>query len=125
MSQPTIAIIGASCDHRKFGNKCVRAYLHSGYQVFPVNLREVQIEGLTVVRAIDDVPTELDRISVYLPPEKTRALIPSLAQRLETEVWFNPGSADRRVLDQARAAGIDVHDGCSIVDIGLSPGQFP
>jgi predicted CoA-binding protein len=125
MSQPTIAVIGASCDRRKFGNKCVRAYLHAGYRVFPVNLREVQIEGLTVVRTIDEVPTELDRISVYLLPEKTRTLIPSLTQRPETQVWFNPCSADRQILDQAQAAGIDVHDGCSIVDIGLSPGQFP
>lgn len=124
MSQPTIAVIGASCDRRKFGNKCVRAYLQAGYQVYPVNLREVQIEGLPVVRTVDDVPAVLDRISVYLPPEKTLTLIPSLAQRLETEVWFNPGSADRQVLDQARAAGIDARDGCSIVDIGLSPGQF-
>ena len=37
MSQPTVAIIGASTDRSKFGNKSVRAHLQQGYEVFPVN----------------------------------------------------------------------------------------
>lgn len=125
MRPPTIAVVGASGDRRKFGNKCVRAYLQAGYRVFPVNLHASEIEGLEVYRKVADVPAELDRISLYLPPDSTRALIPDLAQRREAQVWFNPGCADRGVIDEARAAGLDVRDGCSIVDIGLSPSQFP
>ncbi len=125
MKRPTIAVIGASRDRRKFGNKCLRAYVQAGYEVFPVNLKEEVIEQLSVYRSVDDVPAELDRIAVYLPPAKTRSLIPSLSRKRGAQVWFNPGSADGEVLAAARAAGIDVRDGCSIVDIGLSPGQFP
>ena len=33
-----VAVIGASAERRKFGNKAVRAYLSQGHTVFPVNL---------------------------------------------------------------------------------------
>ncbi|MEE8137442.1 MAG: CoA-binding protein [Thermoanaerobaculia bacterium] len=120
----TIAVVGASNDRRKFGNKCVRAYQSAGFQVFPVNLREEEIEGLKVYDSLGQVPGPLDRISVYLPPEVTRDLLPEIARRGAREVWFNPGSADPEILRAAREAGIEVRDGCSITAIGLSPSQF-
>ena len=120
----TIAVIGASSDRRKYGNKCVRAYLHAGYQVFPVNPHEKEVEGLAAYPRVQDVPGELDRISVYLPPPVTLELLPEIAEARAGEVWFNPGSADPRVLEEARRLGIAARPGCSIVDIGMSPAQF-
>jgi predicted CoA-binding protein len=121
----TIAVLGASNQRGKFGNKCVRAYLRAGWQVFPVNPHAGEIEGLTSYPTLDQVPAELERISVYLPPPLTLELLPDLARKRAHEVWFNPGAADSRVLDEARRQGIPYRAGCSIVDIGLSPSQFP
>jgi predicted CoA-binding protein len=121
----TIAVVGASGDRRKYGNKCVRAYLHAGYEVYPVNPHESEVEGLTVYPRLQDVPGELDRISVYLPPPVTLAVLPDIAEKGAREVWFNPGAADGRVLEEARRRELPVRNGCSIVDIGLSPAMFP
>ena len=121
----TIAVLGASKQRDKFGNKCVRAYQHAGWDVYPVNGSGDEIEGLPVYRRLADVPVELDRISVYLPPPVVIEVLPEIADKGAGEVWFNPGSADRRVFDAARGAGLKAVDGCSIVDIGLSPSQFP
>jgi uncharacterized protein len=121
----TIAVVGASGDHRKFGNKCVRAYLHAGYKVFPVNPNEPEVEGLATYARLQDVPEELDRISVYLPPPTTFLVLADIAEKGAREVWFNPGSADARVIEEARRRGIPVRNGCSIVDLGLSPAMFP
>ena len=125
MESKTIAVIGASRDHRKFGNKCVRAYKKAGYEVFPVNLHTDKIEGLIAYPALTDVPAELDRISLYLQPELTRQLLAEIAHKGATEVWFNPGSANAQILEEARDAGINVQEGCSILDTGFSPSQFP
>jgi predicted CoA-binding protein len=121
----TIAVVGASADRRKYGNKCVRAYLAAGYQVYPVNPSEREIEGLPVHHDLARVPVPLDRISVYLPPPLTLALLPEMARAQAGEVWFNPGSADAAVLAEARRLGIPARPGCSIVDIGHSPSEFP
>jgi len=127
----TIAVLGASASRRKFGNKCVRAYREAGYQVYPVNPAEREIEGLPVFRTLDDVPAPLERISVYLPPPVTLSLLPAIARAATagsaggTEVWFNPGSADGAVLAEARRLGIAARPGCSIIDIGRLPSEFP
>lgn len=125
MSRHSVAVIGASRDRSKFGNKCVRAYLQAGYRVYPIHPQGGEIEGLPVFATLGDLPVAPDRISIYVPPPITRALLPKLTQYPEAEVWFNPGCADSQILADARVAGVDVRDGCSIVDIGLSPSQFP
>jgi len=133
----TIAVLGASSSRQKFGNKCVRAYRDAGYEVYPVNPSERMIEGLPVFRTLAEVPAPLERISVYLPPQITLALLPAIARAVTagsagsagsaagTEVWFNPGSADGAVLAEARRLGIAARPGCSIVDIGRRPGEYP
>ncbi|MEJ2084785.1 MAG: CoA-binding protein [Acidobacteriota bacterium] len=124
MTSRTIAVVGASRDRRKFGNKCVRAYLEAGYAVYPVNLSEKTIEGLVVSRSLSELPVEPDRISLYLQPAETEKLLHELSRFPNSDVWFNPGCADAAILERARQLGIRVRAGCSIVDIGLSPSQF-
>ena len=45
----TVAIIGASSNPNKFGNKAVRAFLRQGYTVYPVNPNEPEVEGLASI----------------------------------------------------------------------------
>ena len=125
MSRPTIAVVGASKDRKKYGNKCVRAYIQGDYEVYPVNPHADEIEGQRVYRTLSEIPAGLDRISIYLPPESTTSLLAELTSWPDTEIWFNPGSADAGVLERARNLGLIARPGCSIVDIGLSPSQFP
>ena len=54
----TCAVIGASNDRRKFGNKSLRAHQMAGYEVYPVNTTESEVEGLTAYASIRDVPVE-------------------------------------------------------------------
>lgn len=120
-----VAVLGASTDHRKFGNKSVRAHRQAGWEVVPVSLSGDEVEGLATYRKLADVPGELDRVTVYLPPPVTLALLPEIAAKGAAEVWFNPGAADREVVERARELGIPAVEGCSIVDLGLSPSRFP
>lgn len=123
----TIAILGASRMRNKFGNKAVRAYQQAGYEVYPVNLnpREGDIEGLKTYQSLAQIPVSLDRISLYLPPPVTLELLGEIAAKGAGQVWFNPGTYDAEVLRRAQEAGIPAVEGCSIVDLGMTPSQFP
>lgn len=121
----TVAVIGASTDRAKYGNKCVRAYQAAGYRVFPVNPHADEIEGLPVFRSLGEVPERLDRVALYLPPERTREALPAIAAKGAGEVYFNPGSWDAEVVAEADRLGIPHREACAIVALGMSPSQFP
>ena len=120
----TVAVIGASNDRRKFGNKAVRAFLQQGYTVFPVNLRETQIEGLPAFSNIRQVPVRPDRISVYLPPETLLHVLPDIAAKGCDELWLNPGTESDEVLAEAERLGLNIIQACSIVGVGESPANL-
>lgn len=126
MAERTIAVIGASSDRRKYGNKCVRAYQRAGYRVYPVNLVEDEVEGEAVSRGVTDVPVDLDLIALYLPPPRTMKVLPEIAEKgAANGVFFNPGTWDAAVLAEAERLGIPARRECAIIAAGYSPAQFP
>ena len=125
MSKPTVAILGASKNRAKYGNKSVRAHSQQGYDVYPVNPNADEIEGLSAFASLADVPVQhLDRISVYLPPPVGIALIDEIAAKGCDELWLNPGSESDELIARARELGLNVVVACSIVDVGVSPGDL-
>ena len=120
----TVAIIGASADRSKFGNKAVRAYQQVGYKVYPVNRSEREIEGLPAYRSILDVPVRPDMVSLYLPPTKVLEVLPEIAAKGCDELWLNPGTESPEVLAEAGRLGLNAIQACSVVAVGLSPHEF-
>lgn len=125
MRKQRVAILGASADRSKYGNKSVRAHLQAGYEVFPVNPKAEPIEGLQTYPSLADVPLPLDRVSIYLAPPLGLRQIEAIAASKPREVWLNPGAESEELLAKGRELGLNMIAGCSIVDLGLSPRQFP
>jgi predicted CoA-binding protein len=115
----TVAIIGASNDRRKFGNKAVRAFLQQGYEVFPVNPKEEIIEGLKVFKTIGEVPVRPQLISVYLPPPVLLNVLSDIAAKGCDEFWLNPGTESDAVLAECERLGLNVIQAYSIVGVGM------
>ncbi len=120
----TVAIIGASNDRRKYGNKAVRAYQKQGYTVYPVNPNESEVEGLPTFKSIKDVPVRPERTSVYVPPQILLKLLPDIAARGCDELWLNPGTESPQVLAEAERLNLNVVQACSILDVGVSPARL-
>lgn len=120
----SVAIIGASNDRNKFGNKAVRAFLQQGYTVYPVNPNESQIEGIAAYKTIRDVPVRPQMISVYVPPAVLLKLLPDIATRGCDELWLNPGTESDEAIADAQKLGLNVVQACSIVGVGVSPSHL-
>ena len=120
----TIAIVGASKDRRKYGNKAVRAFRDGGWTVYPVNPSGGEIEGLKTYASLRDVPAPVDRVSMYVPPAVGQRMLDDIAAVQPGELFFNPGSEDPELLDEAKKRGLNAINACSIVNIGLRPEQY-
>ena len=118
----TVAIIGASNDRTKYGNKAVRAFQQRGWRVFPVNPKESEIEGLPAFASIRQVPERPHLVSVYLLPHVLLKVLPEIVGKGCDELWLNPGTESPEVLAEADRLGLNVIQACSIVGLGMSPG---
>ena len=121
----TIAIVGASAERGKYGNKAVRAFKQGGWTVYPVNPSVLEVEGLKTYDSIADVPTPIDRFSMYVPARIGRAMLAAIAAKAPGEFFLNPGSDDPELIQEAEALGLHPIQACSIVNIGLRPEMFP
>jgi uncharacterized protein len=116
-----VAVIGASSNRNKFGNRAVRAFQQQGYTVVPINPHEADVEGLKAYASVLDVPGAIDMASFYLPPEIGLQVIDEVARKGIPEVWLNPGAESDALIARAKALHLQPIVACSIVAIGQNP----
>ncbi len=119
-----VAIIGASTDRHKFGNRAVRAFRRQGYTVVPINPHAAEIEGIKAYRSVLDVEGPIDMASFYVPPQIGEQVIDEVARKGIPEVWLNPGAESDQLIARARALDIRPIVACSIIGIGETPDAY-
>lgn len=119
-----VAVVGASRDRAKFGNKAVRAFAAAGHTVFPITPKAAEVEGLRAYRSVLDVDGPIDMVTVYVPPSVVLQLFDEFAAKHVPEIWLNPGADTDDVLAEARHRGLPVIAACSIMGIGRRPSDF-
>ena len=123
-----IAVVGASNDRRKYGNKAVRAFLAQGHDVAAVNPRcaatGTAIEGVPAHATLRDVPGEIDVATFYVPPAVGKRVLEDVAARRIPEIWLNPGAENDALLVRARELGLQTRLQCSILAVGDSPANY-
>jgi predicted CoA-binding protein len=120
----TVAIIGASNNRQKFGNKALRAFERQGYTVIPINPNEPEVEGHRTYPTVLDYPDRIDMATVYVPPSAGVRVMDDLKQKGIGEVWLNPGADGAAVVERARQLGLNVVQACSIIAIGDTPWRY-
>ena len=120
----TVAVVGASSDRNKFGNKALRAFKAEGYTVIPINPNEREVEGIATYPSVLDVPGTIDMATVYVQPDVAIRLLPEFEQKGIAEIWINPGAESNQLLSDARRRKLNVIAACSIIGIGRSPSSF-
>ena len=116
-----VAVIGASSNRSKFGNRAVRAYQQQGYTVVPINPHETEVEGVKSYPSVLDVPGTIDMASFYVPPDIGLSVIDEVAKKGIPEVWLNPGAESDALIARAKMLHIQPIVACSIIAIGENP----
>ena len=119
-----VAVVGASSNRNKFGNKAFRAFRAKGYTVIPVNPNEAEVEGTTTVPSVIDIAGSVDMVTVYVPSAVGVRVMDDVAKKGAKELWLNPGADDDAVVARARELGLEPIIACSIAGIGENPGNY-
>ena len=120
----TVAVIGASANRAKFGNKALRAFEKQGFRVIPINPNESEVEGHKTYASVLDVPDPIDMATVYVPASAGVRVMDDLAKKGVPEVWLNPGADEDAVIARAKELGLKTVIACSIIGIGDSPYKY-
>ena len=116
------AVVGASRDRQKYGNKVLRAYQQRGFKVYPINPKVDEIEGLEAYAKLDGLPEQVHGISIITPPAVTERVVEEAARAGVRMVWMQPGAESPAAIDRAKELGLNViADGsCFLVVSGYS-----
>ncbi len=119
-NSPAFAVVGASNDRSKYGNRVLRKYWQHGLTAYPVNLNQSVIEGETAYSKVGDLPKNVKSVSIVTPPDVTEKIVDEAIAHGIENIWMQPGAESPVAVARARKAGINViADGdCVLVALG-------
>lgn len=86
------AVVGASDKKDKFGYKIVKTLNDNDYNVFPINPRLDEIEGIKCYESINDIEEEIEVVDMVVKPEIGKKIIPEIADNNIKYIWLQPGT---------------------------------
>ncbi len=111
-----IALIGASNDKNKYGNKILLDLLAKNYNVVPINHKEDSIAGLKAYSKVQDLPSRPSIINFVVPPEVGLNITKELVEEGYNHFWYQPGAESENIADFLAQENKDfIDDKCIMV----------
>ena len=95
----SIALIGASNNRSKYGNKIYRDLRNKGYKVTPINPKEKKIEGDRAYSSIEEMNELPDIANFVVPPPVAMKIAQNITNLGIKHLWFQPGSESKELED--------------------------
>lgn len=123
----SFAVVGASTNRDKYGNKVFRCYLQNGREAYPVNPRAETVEGLPAYPNLESLPGPVHGVSIITPPSITVAVVEEAAACGIQRVWMQPGAESDEAVSRAEDLGLNVIAGgpCLLVVLGFNESAAP
>jgi uncharacterized protein len=113
------AVVGASTDRSKYGNKVLRCYIQNNIEAVPINPTAGEVEGLTAYPDLASTPGKFDGVSIITPPKVTEQVVNDALRLGIKNIWMQPGAESDSAIQAAEAAGANViaHGPCILVSL--------
>ena len=116
-----IALVGASNDKNKYGNKILLDLLSKNYNVVPINQKEDTIAGLKAYTKVQDLPSRPSIINFVVPPEIGLDITKELVEEGYDHFWYQPGAESEDLTNLLTQKNRDfIDDKCIMVVTRLS-----
>jgi predicted CoA-binding protein len=128
LGQRRFAVAGVSRDPAQAANAVYRKLRDSGFEVFPVNPKASEVEGVRCYAGLDSVPGPVDGVVIATPPAVSVEVVRQCGALGVPRVWlhrsFGEGSVSAEAVRECEARGIRcIVGGCPLmycrpVDLG-------
>lgn len=114
----TWAVVGASDNRTKFGNRIYRVLRERGYTVYPVNPTLAAVEGDPAYPDVAALPAGVEVLDIVIPPGRVPLVLDQAKAAGITRIWLQPGAESPEVLAHAASLGLGVIAGgpCAMVE---------
>ena len=92
-----IALVGASNDPTKYGNKILLDLVKKGYNVAPVNTKEDTIAGIKSYKNVLDLKESPSIINFVVPPSIGFQITKELVENKFDNFWYQPGAESEKI----------------------------
>ncbi|CAN5710402.1 CoA-binding protein [soil metagenome] len=111
------AVVGASNDRAKYGNRIYRDLRAAGYRVYPVNPNESDIEGDSAFARLQDLPESVPVVDIVVPSRIGMTIVEDAIESGAEYFWLQPGAESPDLIERAKAAGLTViHNRCAMIE---------
>jgi len=102
------AVVGASNDKTKFGNKVFMWYIDHSKPVTPIHPKEDSIEGVPALKSLSLLPSPATTsISIITPAKVTLSVLKEAKELGIHTVWVQPGASDDACAEYIKEAGLE------------------
>ena len=121
LSSDKFAVVGASSNRKKYGNRVFRVFLQKEYSAFPVNPNATEVEGHPAFAELSQLPETPLSISIITPPSVPERVVEQAISLGIRHVWMQPGAESATAIQLCEDAGINlIHSGpCILVVLGF------
>ena len=92
-----IALVGASNDPKKYGNKILLDLISKGYNVAPINNQEEMISGIKSFKNVMDLEISPSIINFVVPPKVGFKITKELVENNYDNFWYQPGADSEEI----------------------------
>ena len=99
MAQKKFAVVGATDNPEKYGNRIVKNLKSRGYEVYPINPKSKELEGLRCYPSIGHIPVKVDVVDFVVPPVVTEEILKQCKGLGLNRIWLQPGSESEKAIN--------------------------
>jgi len=112
-----VALIGASNNPKKYGNKILLNLLSKNYKVVPINPKEKQVNGLASFSKVSEMQKKPSIINFVVPPSLGLKITKDLVKLGYDNFWYQPGAESKEISEYLLNEGKKfIDDKCIMVE---------
>ncbi len=108
LSSKSVALIGVSREKQSYSRMLLKAFIDKGFEVFPVNPNETEIDELKCYQSITQLPDSIDAAYIIRRKEVAVDLARELANKGIKKIWIHVKCDAPNIKELCKEFGVTV-----------------